>query len=109
MADASRAGACTPPWACRRRERPWAMAGEEAAAPRAGLTRAELLCARMAAEGLSNRGIAKRLFVTVRAVEMNLTAAYKKLGIGSRTELAGALASPDRSGRVSPARDRSRA
>jgi DNA-binding CsgD family transcriptional regulator len=57
----------------------------------AALTPSELRCARMAADGLTNRDIAQRLFVTVRAVEMHLTATYKKLGIGSRAEVASAL------------------
>ena len=57
----------------------------------AALTPAEERCARLAASGLSNREVAQRLFVTVRAVEMHLTSAYKKLGIGSRRELAAAL------------------
>jgi DNA-binding CsgD family transcriptional regulator len=57
----------------------------------AALTPAEERCARLAASGLSNREVAQRLFVTVRAVEMHLTSAYKKLGISSRRELASAL------------------
>ncbi|HEX2232061.1 MAG TPA: LuxR C-terminal-related transcriptional regulator [Thermoleophilaceae bacterium] len=55
------------------------------------LTPSEMRCARMAASGMSNREIAQSLFVTVRAVEMHLTSAYRKLEIGSRRELAEAL------------------
>jgi len=38
--------------------------------------------------GLSNKEVAGKLFVTVRTVEANLSKAYAKLGIRSRTELA---------------------
>jgi DNA-binding CsgD family transcriptional regulator len=58
------------------------------------LTPSEARCARMAASGMSNREIAQSLFVTVRAVEMHLTNAYRKLEIGSRRELAEALSRP---------------
>jgi DNA-binding CsgD family transcriptional regulator len=45
----------------------------------------------MAAEGLSNPEIAQRLFITRATVESHLHSAYRKLGIRSREELAGAL------------------
>jgi DNA-binding CsgD family transcriptional regulator len=48
----------------------------------------------MAAQGLSNRDVAQALFVTVKTVEMHLGRAYRKLAIGSRGELAEALATP---------------
>jgi len=37
--------------------------------------------------GRSNKEIAAALFVSVRAVEANLTRIYAKLNVGSRTEL----------------------
>ncbi|MDO8188441.1 helix-turn-helix transcriptional regulator [Conexibacter sp. JD483] len=46
----------------------------------------------LAADGLTNRDIAQRLFVTPKTVEVHLSASYRKLGIGSRRELAGVLA-----------------
>ena len=42
--------------------------------------------------GYSNREIAQALFVTLRTVEMHLSNAFRKLGVSSRTQLAGALA-----------------
>ncbi len=52
----------------------------------------EQASAELAARGLSNRDVAQALFVTVKTVEMHLGRAYRKLGIGSRGELAEALA-----------------
>ena len=63
------------------------------------LTPAELRTAEMAASGLSNREIAQALFVSTKTVETQLSQAYAKLGIGSRSELAGALTGAKRQGR----------
>lgn len=51
------------------------------------LTATELRLARLAAEGLTNREIAERLFVTQRTVETHLRHTFQKLGIGARDEL----------------------
>jgi DNA-binding CsgD family transcriptional regulator len=51
----------------------------------------------LAAEGRSNREIAAELFVTERTVEANLTRAYRKLGVRSRTQLARRLPTAQRS------------
>jgi DNA-binding CsgD family transcriptional regulator len=59
-----------------------------------GLTETEDLVAQLVAGGLSNKEVAARLFVSVRAVEANLTRVYAKLGVRSRTELAGRLGGP---------------
>jgi DNA-binding CsgD family transcriptional regulator len=56
------------------------------------LTPSERRIAEMAASGLSNREIAQALFVTLRTVEMHLSSVFRKLGIGVRTQLPGALA-----------------
>ena len=56
------------------------------------LTRREREIARMAAQGLTDREIAEALVVSVRTVESHLAAAYRKLGIRSRRELAALLA-----------------
>jgi DNA-binding CsgD family transcriptional regulator len=53
-----------------------------------GLTPTERRVAELVAEGLSNKEVAARLFVTVRAVEANLSHIYAKLGVRSRTQLA---------------------
>ncbi len=57
----------------------------------AALTAAQERVARLAASGLGNREIAERLFVTEKTVEGHLGAAYRKLGIGSRSQLEAAL------------------
>ena len=62
-----------------------AMRGRDA------LTASELRIAQMAAAGATNRQIAQSLFLSLRTVETHLTHAYRKLDIGSRAELAGAL------------------
>ena len=60
---------------------------------RESLTASEDRIAALAAEGLTNREIAQRQFVTVKAVEWHLSNVYRKLDISSRDELAGALGS----------------
>jgi len=55
------------------------------------LTASEKRVAKFAAEGLSNKDIAQALFVTTKTVEVHLSNVYRKLGIGSRTELPHAL------------------
>lgn len=55
------------------------------------LTGAERRVAELAAAGRSNKEIACALFVTVHTVEVHLSHAYAKLGIRSRTQLAGRL------------------
>ena len=47
--------------------------------------------ATLAARGLGDREIADVLVVSVRTVESHLASAYRKLGITTRRDLAGAL------------------
>jgi DNA-binding CsgD family transcriptional regulator len=63
-----------------------------------GLTATEAEIARLAASGLTNRQIADRAFVTPKTVEANLSRAYAKLGVQSRTQLVRAIAELDRTG-----------
>ncbi|HST42061.1 MAG TPA: AAA family ATPase [Conexibacter sp.] len=67
------------------RPRTDALAGVEA------LTASERRVVDLAAAGRSNRDIAQALYVTPKTIEVHLTNAYRKLGIRSRRELAGAL------------------
>jgi DNA-binding CsgD family transcriptional regulator len=67
------------------------------------LTDRERSVSDLAAAGATNREIAETLVVTVRTVEFHLSRAFQKLGIGSRTELAGALGG-DEAGHRSAAR-----
>jgi DNA-binding CsgD family transcriptional regulator len=55
------------------------------------LTASERRVADLAAGGQTNRDIAQTLYVTPKTVEVHLSNAYRKLGIGSRRELARAL------------------
>ena len=57
----------------------------------AALTAGERRVAEHAARGLTNREIAQALFVTARTVEGHLTNVFRKLDVGSREALAGAL------------------
>ena len=68
-----------------RRFRRTMLSGNDALTPR------ERRIAEMAAQGLSNPAIARALFITRKTVEMHLGNAYRKLGINSRHEIAGAL------------------
>lgn len=55
------------------------------------LTPSERRVADLAAAGRANREIAQELYVTPKTVEVHLSSAYRKLGIGSRHELGSAL------------------
>jgi DNA-binding CsgD family transcriptional regulator len=54
----------------------------------ASLTPTELDVARLLSEGLTNKEIATRLFVSPRTVQTHLTHVYTKLGLNSRVQLA---------------------
>ncbi|HVS07174.1 MAG TPA: LuxR C-terminal-related transcriptional regulator [Candidatus Dormibacteraeota bacterium] len=56
------------------------------------LTRQELRIAQAVGEGRSNRDIASTLFLSPRTVDFHLRNVFSKLGISSRTELAGMAA-----------------
>jgi len=83
----------SPGWAEQARSQ---LARVGARRPRAAdeLTPAQQRVAELAAEGLANKEIASRLFVTVSTVEVHLKHVYAKLGIRSRSQLARRLAEP---------------
>jgi DNA-binding CsgD family transcriptional regulator len=55
------------------------------------LTAQERQIAQLAAEGLSNREIGQKLFVSPRTVSTHLYRVYPKLGISARSQLVAAL------------------
>jgi DNA-binding CsgD family transcriptional regulator len=57
------------------------------------LTESEHRVVLLAAEGLTNRKIAERLFISPRTVQTHLSHVFGKLELGSRTELAAFVAS----------------
>lgn len=57
----------------------------------AALTPSERRVARFVHEGLTNRQIAGRLFISARTVSAHLTHVYQKLGVASRAELSALL------------------
>jgi DNA-binding CsgD family transcriptional regulator len=61
------------------------------------LTRAEIEVARLAAEGLTNREIGARLFVSPRTVQTHLSHVFGKLEVASRRELTREMRSRTRS------------
>lgn len=67
------------------------LPGRRPAADTNGLTAREREIATLAAAGLANKEVAARLFVSVHTIEATLSRVYAKLGIRSRSELAGRL------------------
>jgi DNA-binding CsgD family transcriptional regulator len=59
------------------------------------LTPSEQRVVELAAAGRANKEIAQALFITVHTVEAHLTHAYAKLGVRSRSQLAGRLAAAE--------------
>jgi len=56
------------------------------------LTAQELQIAQLAADGLTNREIGRRLYLSHRTIATHLYRVFPKLGITARTELAAAIA-----------------
>jgi DNA-binding NarL/FixJ family response regulator len=59
------------------------------------MTRREWEIASLLASGLSNREIARHLWVTERTVKFHLSNVYRKLGVASRREAVAALTRPE--------------
>ena len=83
------------PWADRARQK--LRAAGEASPKRSParwdqLSAQEMQIAAMAAEGLSNREIGQRLYLSHRTVGSHLYRAFPKLGVTSRSQLVAALA-----------------
>lgn len=77
-------------WADRAREELSRVSGRRAVT--AGkLTPTETRVVRLAASGMSNKEIARELFVSVNTVEGHLSRAYTKLGVRSRSQLVRVL------------------
>jgi DNA-binding CsgD family transcriptional regulator len=61
----------------------------------AGLSETERRIVELVRSGATNREVAKTLFLSVKAVEANLTRLYRRLGVRNRAQLADALESLD--------------
>jgi DNA-binding CsgD family transcriptional regulator len=83
------------PWLADRARRELAATGEVSGErrPRSmdDLTPQELQIARLAADGLSNRDIGERLYLSHRTVGFHLSHVYPKLGVSGRAQLHAAL------------------
>jgi DNA-binding CsgD family transcriptional regulator len=66
------------------------------------LTPQERRVAALVAEGLTNREVATRLFLSPKTIETHLGNVYRKLGVRSRTQLARVLAGVDQGSQASP-------
>ena len=77
-------------WADKARSELRRISGRQPAADE--LTETERRVAELAAQGRTNKEIAAELFMGVSTVEAHLSHVYRKLGIRSRTELAGRIA-----------------
>ena len=56
------------------------------------LTATELRVAELAAAGITNREIARAVFISEKTVEAHIARVYRKLGIRSRAELGARMA-----------------
>jgi DNA-binding CsgD family transcriptional regulator len=85
----------SPPWGCRRGRRELRSTGrtspDQGPEAREKLTPHELSIARLAAEGLTNREIGRRLYLSHRTVGTHLHRIFPKLGVTFRVDLARAL------------------
>jgi DNA-binding NarL/FixJ family response regulator len=85
----------SPGWAAEARSE-LARVGARRPSPSGELTPTERQVAELAAEGRSNKEIARVMHVTVSTVEAHLSRAYAKLGVRSRAQLASRLPTASR-------------
>jgi DNA-binding CsgD family transcriptional regulator len=88
-------GVGSPGWAAEARS-DLARVGARRPSPSGGLTPTEQHVAELAAEGRSNKEIARVMHVTVSTVEAHLSRVYAKLGVRSRSQLASRLPAASR-------------
>ena len=93
-----------PLWAAKARSELGRIGGRRAPAHGA-LSETEAQIAALAAAGRTNAEIAAELVISPKTVKWNLSKLYRKLGVRSRTELAGALATHRGQGGSGPARE----
>ena len=95
LAEADRAGALLLAQRARRELVATGLRPRRAALDGAGaLTPRQRQICHLAATGKGNRAIAGELFLSIKTVETHLAAAYRKLGVSARAELAATLGAP---------------
>jgi ATP/maltotriose-dependent transcriptional regulator MalT len=77
---------------------------QAATGPAVPLTARQLAVARAAAAGKSNRQIAAELYISVKTVEFHLAQILARLGVDTRTQIAGALAADPQARSLTPPR-----
>ena len=70
------------------RRRHWASAAERPSAGWESLTETERTASELVAQGLNNRQVADRMYVSAHTIAFHLRQVFRKLNIGSRVELA---------------------
>ena len=70
------------------RRRHWASAAERPTAGWESLTETERAASELVAQGLNNRQVADRMYVSAHTIAFHLRQVFRKLNIGSRVELA---------------------
>ena len=70
------------------RRRHWTQAADRPSVGWESMTETERVVAGLVADGLSNRDVAARMYVSVHTVAFYLRQIFRKLGLGSRVELA---------------------
>jgi DNA-binding CsgD family transcriptional regulator len=69
------------------RRRHWTQSARRPVSGWESLTDAERAASELVAEGLNNREVASRMYVSINTVAFYMRQTYRKLNIGSRVEL----------------------